>query len=376
MTAPAPQSAIAEGDTRHIGKIPVRNLWLLIFYASDLYRQLGSDKVAIEENPEEIADLVAEMLCHQVEKRLKRNLSFGYQHKDAVINRVRGRIDVLYTARHHLLEKGKVRCRFEELTVDTPRNQYIRAALELLTLIVNKKKSARRCHTLAMNLERLGVSKNKPAGYSGRSERFGRYGLDDQKMLAAADLAFSLALPTEFMGQHNLALPDKGIVWLRKLFERGVAGFYKVTLDTAEWKVKSGKQFKWQISAETAGAGSILPHMKTDIIIDQKSSGERLVIDTKFNAITTSGWYRDETLRSGYIYQMYAYLRSQERDSDPMSLSTTGMLLHPSVESEVDESVTIQGHPIRFCTVNLDQEATKIREQLLALVLQPRHRRL
>jgi len=108
--------------------------------------------------------------------------------------------------------------------------------------------------------------------------------------------------------------------------------------------------------------------MKTDIIIDSKSKREQLVIDTKFNSVTTQGWHREETLRSGYIYQMYTYLRSQEDDGDPASLMVNGMLLHPSVDREVNESVTIQGHAMRFCTVNLGNEATKIREQLLRLI--------
>jgi 5-methylcytosine-specific restriction enzyme subunit McrC len=112
-----------------------------------------------------------------------------------------------------------------------------------------------------------------------------------------------------------------------------------------------------------------MPGMKTDIIIDNKSLDERLVIDTKFNSITTEGWHRGESLRSGYIYQMYAYLRSQERTDNSASLTTTGMLLHPSVNAEVNERVTIQGHTIRFCTVNLGNEATIIREQLLTLLL-------
>lgn len=368
MNTLAENSAIALGDDRHIGDIPVRNLWLLILYASDLYRELGSDNVAIENNPEDIADLVAEMLCHQVEKRLKRNLSFGYKTQEATINRVRGRIDILHTERHRLLDKGKVRCRFEELTVDTPRNRYIRSALEQLKTLLTKKKSIRRCHILIMQLERMGVSRGKPVGYSGKSERLGRHGSEDKRILATADLAFSLALPTEFIGHHHLALPDKGIEWLRKLFEKGVAGFYETTLDKAQWKVKSGKQFKWQISDATSEIKNILPQMKTDIIIDNKLSDNRLVIDTKFNAITKKGWYRSESLRSGYIYQMYAYLRSQENINIPSSITTSGMLLHPSIESELNEAVTIQGHEIRFCTVNLGNEAIKIKKQLLSLI--------
>lgn len=207
-----------------------------------------------------------------------------------------------------------------------------------------------------------------PVGYSGKSERFGRHDAEDQKMVAAADLAFSLALPTEFSGRHHLALPDKNKEWLRKLFEKGIAGFYAVALDKSEWRVQAGKQFKWQTVDETAGIDSILPSMKTDIVIDSKSTRERLVIDTKFNSVTTQGWRRKETLRSGYIYQMYAYLRSQEEGSDPTSLTTNGMLLHPSVDIEVNESVTIQGHAIQVCTVNLGNEAIKIREQLLGLI--------
>jgi len=59
--------------------------------------------------------------------------------------------------------------------------------------------------------------------------------------------------------------------------------------------------------------------MKTDVIIDNTEVGHRTIIDTKFNAVVTRGWYRDETLRSGYLYQMYAYLKSQEGGEDPLN---------------------------------------------------------
>ena len=47
-------------------------------------------------------------------------------------------------------------------------------------------------------------------------------------------------------------------------------------------------------------------------------SGRRIVIDTKFTSIVTAGWYREETLRSGYVYQIYAYLRSQVGRGDTL----------------------------------------------------------
>ena len=90
-----------------IGRIPVRNLWLLMLYASDLFRDLERAKKSVEENPDDIPDLVAEILCSQVERRIHRNLTYGYQSRKAVLGRVRGRVDLLVTERHRLLDRGK-----------------------------------------------------------------------------------------------------------------------------------------------------------------------------------------------------------------------------------------------------------------------------
>ena len=81
-------------DDRYIGKIPIRNMWLLMFYASDLYKQSGRDRRDIEERPDKIADLVGEILNNLVEKRLRRNLSFGYVRRKEILSRVRGRIQL------------------------------------------------------------------------------------------------------------------------------------------------------------------------------------------------------------------------------------------------------------------------------------------
>ena len=97
----------------------------------------------------------------------------------------------------------------------------------------------------------------------------------------------------------------------------------------------------------------------------------RIVIDTKFTSILTRGWYRDETLRSDYLFQIYAYLRSQAGRGDPIADRAEGLLLHPSVGETVDETVAIQGHPIRFATVDLSAPSLTIRQQLLMVVEPP-----
>ena len=81
----------------------------------------------------------------------------------------------------------------------------------------------------------------------------------------------------------------------------------------------------------------------------------------------TSGWYREETLRSGYVYQIYAYLRSQVGRGDALADCASGLLLHPAIGKTVDEAAVIQGHRIRFATVDLTASTAGIRLQLLRL---------
>lgn len=364
----ASTASTAPGAAGYIGRIPVRNLWLLMLYASDLFRTGGQKAVALENNPDDLPDLVAELLAHAVEERQRRRLSLGYRARDAVLNRVRGRIEVLRTERHQLLSRGLVACRFDELSIDTPRNRFVRAALEAIARIVNRPDLVHRCRALANGMKAMGVSGQAPTRAQMSTDRFGRNDAEDRFMVAAAQLAFDLALPTEASGANVLALPDREVAWVRRLFERAVGGFYAVTLSVQGWKVKCGGTLGWQIGDKTASIDRILPAMRTDIVLDHPATGRRIVIDTKFNAIVTSGWYREETLRSGYVYQIYAYLRSQVGQGDPMADRASGLLLHPAVGETVDETVVIQGQRIRFATVDLAAGAGEVRQQLLKMV--------
>lgn len=355
----------------YIGRIPVRNLWLLMLYASDLFRTDGIGKVGLEDSPDDLPDLVAEILAHAVEVRQRRRLSLGYCSRDAVLNRVRGRIDVLTTERHQLLDRGLVACRFDELTIDTPRNRFVRAALETISRIVRRKNVMHRCRSLASGMKAMGVSGDAPTRAQISTDHFGRNDADDRFMVSAAKLAFDLALPTETAGMNVLSLSDREATWVRRLFERAVGGFYGVVLSPQEWRVKCGGTLGWQIEQKTSGIDKILPTMRTDVVLDHVPSGRRIVIDTKFTSIVTSGWYREETLRSGYIYQIYAYLRSQVGRGDSLADCASGLLLHPAVGDAVDETVVIQGHSIRFATLDLTASAAEIRSHLLRLCEPP-----
>jgi 5-methylcytosine-specific restriction enzyme subunit McrC len=370
MNAVIPDAALPVNgahEGRMVGRIPVRNLWLLMLYASDLVRLSGEAWIKFDADPEQLPNLVAKLLCIVVERRLRRNLSSGYAQKNETLRRVRGRIDLLQTARHRLLERGHVACRFEQLTLDTPRNRFARFALERVARLVLSPEWRHTCLRLAADLALLGVGSARPTPAQLSADRFGRSDADDRLMVALSHLACDLALPTEETGAARLFRPSREIAWVRRLYEKAVAGFYAVVLPARGWTVQPGKQLLWPLGVSTAGIPDIFPGMRTDIVLDRAADGRRIVIDTKFNALLTNGWHREETLRSAYVYQIYAYLRSQE--GEPGANTAEGLLLHPSVDGDiVDEAVQLQGHLIRFSTVDLSLPASKIRERLLAAV--------
>jgi 5-methylcytosine-specific restriction enzyme subunit McrC len=338
-----------------------------MLYATNYFRILEKANVAVEENPDDIPDLVAHFLCHFVERRIKRHLSYGYQSREAVLCRVRGRIDLLNTERHRLLDRGKIACRFDELTIDTTINRYIRDALETISNIVRSCPLAKQCRSLMTYLRRMGVTGKLPNHREVPIDFFGMHDADDRSMIDAAHLAFNLALPTESHGTRHLSLPNREDTWIRHLYEKGIAGFYKVVLSKSEWRVKASQKFQFQIESQSQGIGNVLPCMEADIILDNKSKLRRIVIDTKFKSVIITGRFR-EILESRNIYQIYTYLRSQEGNGDPLSDNASGLLLHPSVDIMLNEAAVIQNHEIRFATVNLGATAKEIRKQLLLVL--------
>ncbi len=350
--------------------IPIRNIWWLMLYASDLGDAQNKSLKGKEDLPEEIPDLIAKILVKTVEKRLKRQLTYSFETKDEVLSRVRGRINHLTTYRKQLLAKGKVSCTFNELSINNIRNRYVRAALDGISRIIKEPSLSNNCRSLANNLFASGVTGPIPTSREIENQKFGRNDQSDKEMIAAAKLAMNLSLPFDIEGKNEILDPEKCEHWMRRLYEKAIGNFYRFHLNPNNWKVMTGKPMNWKINNATDGIKDILPSMKTDIILDNKNKSHRIIIDTKFTNIfhKNSSWYREKSLKSGYIYQLYAYLRSQEGTGEELFDNSSGMLLHPAIGEDINESATIQGHEMRFSTIDLTQSHEVIKNRLLNLV--------
>lgn len=346
-------------------QIPVRNLWLLMLYASKLFQE--DERLhdgSAEENPEGLFDLVAEILVTATERRLQRSLGRQYRPRSATLTRVRGQIDMLTTESKMLLPQGRVACRFDELTVDNLRNRVLRTALVVAARHVRNEVLERRARGLAAILDQYGVSAVAVPVREARQLSLGRNDRDDVEAIDAAKLLLQMSIPAEEAGGWSQRDPDREAKTVRALYEAAVRGFYRTVLD-GEWKVSPGEtKHMWPVVDHSDGLLSILPIMKTDTLLE--SATRRIIVETKFADALKPNQYGAVKLSRGHIFQLYSYVQSQH-GKDALSTVAEGVLLYPVVGQHLDESATIQGHRYRFLTVDLAGTAAEIRETLLSV---------
>ncbi|WP_236737406.1 5-methylcytosine restriction system specificity protein McrC [Mycolicibacterium llatzerense] len=346
-------------------------MWLLLIYASDLLSQMRSEereRILAGDRDNDLIDAVAEVLVIEVERRLRRELTVHYRQREADLTRVRGRIDHLRTATHQLFEQGRIACRFDELSIDSPRNRFIADTL-LYASAATGAGLAHRCRTAAFRMHRLGVTARGPSRAELSKDRVGHHDSADQRMLDAAHLLRAMAVPAHQAGSIDLPvlIDDDGVH--RTLFEAAVRGFFRHSLAGAGWDVQA-RQLRWTDKDDSAAM--FMPIMKTDVTLEHPASRRRIIIETKFTDALVD---RDgkTTIKTQYLYQLYAYLASQTGQGNNAHDTAEGVLLFVKTADReaFTGEVTVQQHRIRFLSVDLAASPAEIRARWLQCIAPP-----
>ncbi|OHO55438.1 hypothetical protein HMPREF2635_05195 [Corynebacterium sp. HMSC035E02] len=338
--------------------VPIRSVWLLQLYASHAYTHGSIVDGDVDKHDTELAELAVEMLCDSVEKRLRHDLTRGFTIGERTLARVRGRIDTLKTAREHLLEKGLVACRFNELTTDSPVNQFLRTALETGFVLMHAQSSpelAQRCRRLASRLAAAGVSLPTTT-----PQLPARLLPADQSVLDIAQLLLDFAIPAKGKTGHAFARAEMTQPQLRALFERALLGVFRYHLSPLGWRVSGAERLAWN----TDSSSPFIPGMLTDIML-RSPEGKLVIVDAKFTDLFATSRFTDAlTLKNEHMYQLYAYLRSQEHRGEEWT-HASGMMLYATAASESDVDFNLDGHRISFRSVSLDSTPRAFRESVL-----------
>lgn len=352
------------------GEVPVRNAWYLLLYAWDMAPFRGSLKGEVERSPT-LLGLLARALVESTRGLLRRELGREFTARQAPVTGVRGRIDFARSLRRLDFESGRASCRFSELDIDTPRNRILRATMASLVRDprVNPsdtKDASSLRHDLGVAVRAMeGVTLEKVTREAFRRLQLGRNDRAYALPLAICALIHRLELPTEHEGDHAIMALLRDQITFHSLFERFVRNFWRTHLGD-QLEVGS-ESLRWFDELDCP----LAPAMRTDISLRSKAPpGRRLVVDTKYYRSSLTSGYGTARFHSDHLYQLYAYLRTQEHRSD-FYREAEGMLLYPTTTVDLDEVMKVQGHRIRIATLNLARPWPEIEARLLSLVAPP-----
>lgn len=349
----------------------VKNLWHMLLYAWDCAAFLNRWKADADTAPS-LDALFASILANAVEQRFRIGLGRGYNDDARILRGIKGRIDFAESLKHLTFESGQVHCRFQTYDHNVPKNQIIRSTMIRLVQKGRLGPDRAKAENIRERLRRLtrafeDVDSCEPTLDLIRRQSLGRNDADYRLMLNICAFLLRQWMPTEEEGPFSLPGLDRSQTILHRVFERFVANFYKTRLHG--WRVRAQTKLDWHADISS----SYMPVMSADVVLQEATTGRTVVLDTKYTArsIVTSRW-GTSIFDSAHVYQIYAYLRSQERLSDA-DRNASGILLYPTVGAELDETVSLQGHLINFKTVNLAWPWQRIEDRLLSIIVSPAH---
>lgn len=347
--------------------IPIRNLWYMLLYAwnempHSPYWQLNE----VESSPS-LDALLASVLVRIMNQRLRIGLGSNYMPEQRMLRGVRGRIHFTRSLKQRAFHRGQAFCEYQHFSVNAPKNQVIRSTLIYLAqtgYFGSQSEQAKELRHKTRVLVRLleGIDPIEVSPEIIHRLQLERHDRDYRVMLAICDFILQRRLPTEYEGRVYVSQLQRNRLILHNLYERFVANFYRSHLQ--DWSIRSQKNLEWYEKTPNPH----LPIMKPDLELKEKSTGRTVILDTKFtaNSLIKNQWGK-EMFDSSHLYQMYAYLRTQEHLSDDQR-GAEGILLYPAIHGELSQKIDLPQHRIRIEYVDLAAPWQDIEHNLLDVI--------
>jgi len=316
------------------------------------------ETVHISRNDEkDIYNLLARVLISRLKILIRRGYYKEYISEEEETGTIRGRINFPQSLNKLSFKQARMYCEFDELSHDILHNQIIKTTLYYLLRLplVNKNIRAdiQKIYPYFQEIKTIHLTNR--VFYQVKIHRTNQqYGflIDICKFLYD-----SLLISDEDTAKEKFTAFNQNTPELAYLFEDFVRNFYKKELTNSK---VSREDLYWDASGDDL---SYLPKMQTDISIEVNN--KKIIMDTKFYRNTLSDNYNSEKLISNNLYQVFAYINNSKSKYDK---KTTGILLYPKVDKDLDLSYTMSGYPMKVFTVDMNEEWQSIHERLIEIV--------
>lgn len=340
--------------------IPIENIYYLLCYAWNTLDEKEKVKVSAEDSTE-LLELFTKVLINGTKILLKRGIEKNYVSETVEFAGIKGKLELGETIKSGLFLKQRTVCTIDEFSGNILSNRILLSTFYKLIKTVNLDQGLKRqlkpLIWMFSGIEPIEINQRlfKQVKLH-RNNRFYDF------LMKVCRLIFENTLPTEKPGEYYFVDFLRDEAKMNKLFELFLLNFYK--REFPAWRVRS-EQLSWQFASANQNDMSFLPAMLTDISID--APNKKFIIDAKFYRESLSSRYGTEKIKSVNMYQLFSYLLNQ-RSEDPLSWQTTGILLYPTTDLELDLSFLYQLHPIQIRTVNLNMNWREIDRRLRRIV--------
>jgi len=343
-------------------QIPIENIYYLLCYAWNKLDEKDRVNISIDDKTE-LLDLFAKILINATKILLKRGIDKNYFAHTEELNGIKGKVQFSQTIKRNLFLKQKAICTYDDFSSNIIPNRILISTIYRLvrTKEVDKELKCELDAVLRMmpEIEQIEITsflfKNIRLN---RNNRF--YGF----VMNVCQIIYESILPSETRGKYKFSDFTRDEKKMNHLFEAFIRNFYK--LEQNKYNTVKKETIKWQFENSNNESYQYLPQMETDITLE--NDNHKIVIDAKYYRETMAINYDKEKIKSVNLYQLFSYLLNQQ-DSNIKTLTTTGILLYPTIEKDYNLDFKYFGHKIQIRTINLNSNWKNISSRLKEIVL-------
>ena len=253
---------------------------------------LDSNLASMSTQNRDLLEVFVRIFVHRLNEATRRGLPHRYRSIEEDLTLLRGKLNVSRQMLLHFSRADRLACIFDELSVDTPLNRVLKAAVMMLLRVAHESSNQRILTELAARLDLVADSANplrEPVVLDRTNASFHR-------IHALARLLLSGKWQNTSAGSHEgVAL----LFEMNYLFESFVGRSLQKALDSR--RVKLQRSDKHALQYRDRGLFTLKP----DFVIDEST-----VVDTKWKELNA-----DDPLlgvSSSDVYQMLAYSQAYE----------------------------------------------------------------
>lgn len=337
----------------------IQNIYYMLSYAFRILKQRNFEEVASEQF-DKVQDLFAAIIAKGAAQQLKQGLYREYITKHDTLSVMRGKLDMPETIRNRIQHKQRLACEFDELSENNSFNQILKTAMYYLVRdsgVERERQAALRKVLMFFD----GVELLDPSAIQWSRLHYQKSNRNYEMLINICYFVLAGMLQTTEKGGYKMAAFSEE--HMARLYEKFILEYYRQH-HTYLSEVKAA-QVKWNLNGENEEAMvRFLPVMQTDITL--RLEDEVLIIDAKYYGHTLQKHFDKYSLHSGNIYQIYAYVKNQDKCSTG---KVSGLLLYAKTEEAItpDCSFNMGGNQIGAKTLDLNKDFKHIAAQLDAI---------